>query len=83
MPAGSIFICDEGWRYLLEVFPDADVIYTGTRHSGTTESFYVLTEEMIDGCKYIAWDVSSYPKTDISAIFHQAAAHIRVYVPKA
>jgi hypothetical protein len=83
LPVGTIFICDTGWRYLLEIFPDEDEIYTGRRHAGTTEPFYILTEEFVDGCKYIAWDVSSWPKTDISAMYSQAAEHIRVYVPKA
>ncbi len=82
LPAGSIFICDEGWRFLIDIFPNENEIYKGTRPSGVTDAFYMITEEFLNGCKYIAWNVSSYPKTDISSKFAEAATHIRVYVPK-
>ena len=81
LPVGTIFICDPGWRYRLEIFPDATSKYTGTRPEGCTVPFLILSEEILNGCTYIAWDVSSEPKTDISNIFDQAYAHIRVYVP--
>ncbi len=81
VPVGTIFICDPGWRYLLEIFPSETEFYKGTRPAGITDPFYVLTEEFLDGCTYLAWDVSSYPKSDISAIYEEAATHIRVYVP--
>lgn len=43
--------------------------------------FFVLSEEFLDGCTYVAWSVSSWPKTDISADFDAAYPHVRVYVP--
>ena len=81
LPAGTVFICDPGWRYRLEIFKDKSTPYTGTRPGGYTHNFYVLTEKLLDGCKYIAWDTSANPKCDISAVFAQAYAHVRVYVP--
>ena len=81
LPAGTIFICDPGWRYRMEIYPTEDSVYKGTRPEGSTAPFYILTEDFLNGCTYIAWSVSSYPKSDISAIYHQAYAHVRVYVP--
>ena len=81
LPVGSIFICDPGWRFRLEIFPSASAIYKGTRPEGSTTPFYILDEQFLNGCKYIAWSVSSYPKSDISANYSQAYPHIRVYVP--
>lgn len=81
LPVGTIFICDPGWRYRMEIYPSEKAVYTGIRPEGSTAPFYVLSEDFLKGCKYIAWSVSTYPKTDISAIFDQAYAHIRVYVP--
>ena len=82
VPAGTIFICDPGWRYRLEIYPNATSKYTGERPGAMTDSFYVLTDRFLNGCKYIAWDVTTDPQSDISAIYQQASAHIRVYVPK-
>ena len=65
----------------MEIYPTENTIYTGTRHEGSTDPFYVLTEEFLNGCKYMAWSVSTYPKTDISDNFAAAYPHIRVYVP--
>ena len=42
---------------------------------------FVLSEIFLDVCGYIAWNVSSDPKSDISDIYAQAACHVRVYVP--
>ena len=81
LPAGSIIICDNGWQYRLEIYTSEDAKYTGKRPTMTTSEYYVITEEFLNGCKYIAWNVSSNPKSDISAIYAQAACHVRVYVP--
>lgn len=82
LPAGSIIICDNGWQYRLEIYTSEDAKYTGKRPTMNTSEYYVITEEFLNGCKYIAWNVSSNPKSDISAIYAQAACHVRVYVPK-
>ena len=81
LPAGSIIICDKGWQYRLEIYNSEDAAYTGTRPAMNSSEYYVITEEFLNGCKYIAWNVSSNPKSDISAIYAQAACHVRVYVP--
>ena len=31
--------------------------------------------------KYMAWNIASSPKSDISAVYAQAAVHLRIYVP--
>lgn len=82
LPVGTVFICDNGWQYRLEIFPEENQKYTGTRPGMKDEEFFVLTEAYLNGCKYLVWNIASEPKSDISAIFAQAACHIRIYVPK-
>ncbi len=82
IPVGSIIISDEGWQYRMEIFPNATTKYTGSRPGITTARFFVLTDEFLNGCTYMGWNVSSNPKSDISSIYAQAACHVRVYVPK-
>ena len=74
-------ICDKGWQYRLEIYPSENEKYTGTRPTMNSSEYYVITEEFLNGCKYIAWNVASNPKSDISQIYAQAACHVRVYVP--
>lgn len=81
IPAGSVFVCDAGWQYRLEIYPSENAQYSGTRPGMRTDRVFVITDEFLDGCKMIAWNVSSSPKRDISAIYAQAACHVRVYVP--
>ena len=82
LPVGTIFICDNGWQYRLEIYPEENKKYTGTRPGMMNSEFFVLTEAYLDGCKYLVWNIASSPKSDISAIFAQAACHLRIYVPK-
>ena len=82
LPIGSVFICDSGWQYRLEIHPSQTEVYTGTRPSLSTKSFFTLTDSFLHGCKYVAWNIASSPKSDISAIYAQAAVHLRIYVPK-
>ncbi len=81
IPLGSVFICDNGWQYRMEIYPEKTQKYSGARPSISTSQFFTLTENFMNGCKYLAWNVSSNPKSDISAIYAQAACHVRVYVP--
>ena len=81
LPVGTVFVCDEGWQYRLEIYTTENAKYTGTRPGMNTSRVFVLTEDFLGGCKYIAWNISSNPKSDISAIYAQAACHVRVYVP--
>lgn len=83
LPAGSIFILDSGWQYRFELFPELNSKYTGKRPGMSTNAYFILTEEFLNGCTYLAWNISSSPKTDISSIYAQAACHLRVYVPNA
>lgn len=81
MPVGTVIICDAGWQYRLEIFPSENAKYTGTRPGMTTAQFFTLTAEYLNGCTYLGWNIASSPKSDISAIYAQAAAHMRIYVP--
>jgi len=81
IPIGSVFITDKGWQFRPEIYVTDTEKYTGTRPSICRESFFQLTEAFMGDCGYIAWNVSSSPKTDISRIYAQAACHVRVYVP--
>ena len=82
LPAGTVFICDSGWQYRLEIYKEENKKYDGTRPGLSTEQFFVLNESFLNGCQYISWNIASSPKSDISSIFAQAACHLRIYVPK-
>ena len=81
LPLGTIFIVDNGWQYRLDIFVESNAKYNGTRPGMNTMEFFVLTQEFMGDCKYVAWNIASNPKGDISAIYAQAACHLRVYVP--
>ena len=81
LPAGSVFVCDEGWQYRLELYQAAERKYTGTRPAMNTSPLVVLTEEFLKDANFLAWNISSNPKSDISDIYAQAACHVRIYVP--
>ena len=81
LPLGTIFIVDNGWQYRLDIFVDSSSKYNGTRPGMNTMEFFVLTQEFMSDCNYLAWNIASNPKGDISAIYAQAACHLRVYVP--
>ncbi len=81
IPIGSIFILDSGWQYRMEIYPSKTQKYSGTRPSMSIAQFFVLSGEFMNGCTHLAWNISSSPKSDISAIYAQAACHLRVYVP--
>ena len=81
LPLGTIFIADDGWQYRLEKYTDANAKYTGTRPGTRTVPFYVLDADFRGECRYFTWNVSSNPSSDISAIYAQAACHVRIYVP--
>ena len=82
LPYGTVFICDSGWQYRVEVYTDKDSKYTGTRKGMQNYEFFVLTQEFLGDAKYVSWNIAASPKADISAIFDQAAVHVRVYIPK-
>ncbi len=82
LPVGTVFITDSGWQFRPEIYTDENSKYTGTRPSMVTSRFFVLTKDFMGNASYIAWNISSNPKSDISAIYHHAAVHVRVYVPQ-
>jgi len=83
LPAGTVFIADDGWQYRIDIFPSENAKYTGSRPGMITARFFKLTESFLNGCTYMGWNISSNPKSDISAIYAQAACHLRIYVPNA
>ncbi len=83
LPHGAVFILDMGWQYRLELYIEENAKYTGKRPSMTTDNFFILTADFTKEANFIAWNISSNPKTDISQIYEQAACHLRIYVPKA
>ena len=78
---GTIFICDSGWQYRLEIYPEENKVYTGSRPGMKSDPLFVLTDSYLNGCKYLVWNIATTPKSDISAIFQQASCHLRIYVP--
>ncbi|MBQ3126742.1 MAG: DUF4886 domain-containing protein [Clostridia bacterium] len=82
LPLGTVFICDPGWQYRLEIYTAENAKYSGTRPSLSTAECFTLNSAFMGNCKYIAWNIAASPKADISAIYAQAACHVRVYVPK-
>ncbi len=83
LPVGTVFIVDSGWQYRLEIYDKENAIYTGKRPGMTTQNFFVLNDTYLNGCQYIAWNIASSPKSNISKLYAQAACHLRIYVPKA
>lgn len=81
LPLGTVFICDPGWQYRLEIYTEENAKYAGKRPSMSTAEFFALNAAFMGDCKYIAWNIAASPKADISAIYAQAACHLRVYVP--
>ncbi len=81
LPAGTVFIADGGWQYRIDIYKEENKKYTGTRPAMITKPFFILTEEFMKDANYLAWNISSNPKKDISEIYHQAAVHLRIYVP--
>ncbi len=82
LPHGTIFIVDSGWQYRLELYIEENAKYTGKRPGMTTQSFFILDAATTKDANFIAWNISSNPKTDISQIYEQASCHLRIYVPK-
>ena len=81
VPVGTIFIVDNGWQYRLEGFVTEDAKYTGKRPGMITQNFFVLDANFLGDMKYLVWNISSNPKSDISKLYAQAACHLRIYVP--
>ena len=81
LPVGTIFISDDGWQFRIEIYNTENAKYTGTRPGMITQHFFTLDEAFLSGCQYIAWNISSNPKSNISQIYAQAACHLRIYVP--
>ncbi len=81
LPVGTIFIVDSGWQYRLEIYDKENAKYTGTRPGMTTQNFFVLTDAYLKGCQFVAWNIASSPKSNISQLYAQAACHLRIYVP--
>ena len=82
LPLGTIFIVDNGWQYRLEGFVTENAKYTGTRPGMITQNFFILDKNFLKDMKYLVWNISSNPKTDISQLYSQAACHLRIYIPK-
>ena len=82
LPVGTVFVCDDGWRFRLEQFPGENEKYTGSRHGGCTTPFFVLTDDFLNGCTHLSWSVSSNPRSDISSRFDEAYTHVKIYIPK-
>lgn len=82
LPHGTIFILDDGWQYRLELYTEENAKYTGKRLGMSTKRFFVLDAATTKDANFIAWNIASNPKTDISQIYAQAHCHLRVYVPK-
>jgi hypothetical protein len=81
VPVGTIFIVDNGWQYRLEGFVAENAKYTGARPGMITQNFFVLDEGFLKDMKYLVWNISSHPKSNISKLYAQAACHLRIYVP--
>ena len=81
LPLGTVFICDAGWQYRLEIYTDPNAKYGGSRPAMSSANFFALNEGHMKDAKYMAWNIASSPKSDISAVYAQAAVHLRIYVP--
>lgn len=83
LPVGTVFIADSGWQYRLEIYEKENEKYSGKRPDMITQRLFVLNETFLGDCGFMAWNISSNPKSDISQLYAQAACHLRIYVPTA
>lgn len=81
IPVNSIIICDAGWQFRPELWISLSKKAT-VRPDITKELITVMSAEWWGENKYFAFNISSSPKTDISAYYASAASHIRIYIPK-
>jgi len=81
LPVGTVFVLDEGWQYRLEIYEKENEKYTGTRPGFITQRIFVLTDDFLKGCQYVAWNISANPKKNISNLYLEAATHLRIYIP--
>lgn len=82
IPEGSVIICDLGWQYRPEMWVNTSQKATA-RPTIITAAVTVLDASFWGNDQYLAWNISSSPKGDISALYAAAASHVRVYIPVA
>lgn len=80
IPVGSLIICDAGWQYRPELWQSATAA-AKSRPAITTANITLLDAKYFGDCRFIAFNISSNPKSDISAHYPAAVSHVRVYVP--
>lgn len=80
IPEGSLIICDLGWQYRPELWVSLST-KASTRPAVTSAAITVLNADFWGENRYLAWNISSNPKTSISEFYAAAASHVRIYVP--
>jgi hypothetical protein len=84
IPAGSIIICDKGWKYRPEKWQSIAYSKLGGRPENVTHPITMLDEAFWGDCSYLALNIASnHSEKDISAYFAAAPSHVRIYVPSA
>lgn len=81
LPVGTVSICDAGWQYRPEKWLESKAA-AASRPGMVSSGVVVIDEAWWSDNAWCAFNISSSPKSDISANFASAAAHLRIYVPK-
>lgn len=80
LPVGTVIICDPGWQYRPEKWLQSKAP-AKTRPSLSSTPLTVMDEAWWGDNAWCAFNIASLPKSNISANFASAAAHLRFYVP--
>lgn len=75
----AVIICDDGWQYRAEKWPNATDLAT-SRGGNVTDAITVLTADWWGTDTYFAFNLSKTSGEKISSDYAAAATHIRIYV---
>ncbi len=82
IPEGAVIICDAGWQYRPEKWQTNDAKKSGSRPGMVSAGIVKIDAAWWGDCNYMALNLSSDPKTDISGYYAAGPSHVRIYVPK-
>jgi len=81
IPEKSVIICDSGWQYRPERWVSLSS-KAASRPATTSAPITLLDSSWWGQSKYLALNISSNPKADISTYYDAAASHVRIYIPE-
>lgn len=86
LPAGTVVIIDEGWKYRLEVWKDAENVLDQSKEERPDETdapFSVIDEGFWAKYAICAFNVRTIDEAPVAEKYEDASKALRIYVPKA